>query len=242
MIGRYCFRNKNYCAVLSRRVDRILLALAAVEGWTIYQTDIVQAFLHRILEGVDLYLNALASYPCPIGYLLKLLRVIYCLHLAHVKFKQEVIDWLKTNLYIAANDAQTIWIKLTKHGLVIHAIYADDFLHFTNNKAMYQDFQKQFKKRFEVKTGSVGIYLGNQIKVDEAKFTVELNQSYYIDELLNRFQNDELAAVKHLTVFRDLMSWGSSTLSLGTGVLKIGPTFCGDSLIQIGLDVQTVDC
>jgi len=62
--------------------------------------------------------------------------------------------------------------KRDKNGLLIHAIYADDFPHFTNYKAMYQDFQKQFKKRFEVKTGSVGVYLGNQIKVDDAKLTV----------------------------------------------------------------------
>jgi hypothetical protein len=53
---------------------------------------------------------------------------------------------------------------------------------------MYQDFQKQFKKQFEVKTCSVGVYLGNQMKVDDAKLTVELNQSDYIDELLERFE------------------------------------------------------
>ena len=76
------------------------------------------------------------------------------------------------------------WINLYRNGIVIHAIYADDILHFTNNKAMYQDFQKQFKKRFEVKTGSVGVYPGNHIKVDDAKLLVELNQSDYIEGLL----------------------------------------------------------
>ena len=202
ILGRDYFPNKNYCAVLSSRDNRILLALAAVEGWSIYQTDIVQAFLHGKLDDVELYINPPARYPCPIGYLLKLLRAIYGLHQGPVKFKQEVIDWLKANGYIAANDAQTIWIKRTKHGLVIHAIYADDFLHFTNNKAMYQDFQKQFKKRFEVKTGSVGIYLGNQIKVDEAKFTVELNQSDYIDELLDRFEMTNCTPVSTPMVHR----------------------------------------
>ena len=72
-------------------------------------------------------------------------------------------------------------------GVIIHALYADDFLHFTNNKALYQDFQKQFKRRFDVKTGSVGVYLGNQISVDHAKLTVDLNQTEYVRELLERF-------------------------------------------------------
>jgi hypothetical protein len=43
--GRDYFPNKNYCAVLSSRDNRILLALPAAEGYTVYQTDVVQAFL-----------------------------------------------------------------------------------------------------------------------------------------------------------------------------------------------------
>jgi hypothetical protein len=45
----------------------------------------------------------------------------------------------------------------------------------TNNRTLYQDFQKQFKKLLGVDTGSVGVYLGNQITVDHAKLTVALN-------------------------------------------------------------------
>jgi hypothetical protein len=65
---------------------------------------------------------------------LKLLRAIYGLIQASVKFKQEVIDWLKGNGYLAANNAQIIWIKRDKMEVIIHALYADDFLHFTKSK------------------------------------------------------------------------------------------------------------
>ena len=74
------FPNKNYCAVLSRRDNSTLLSLAAVEGWSIYPTDIVQECLHGKLDDVELYVNPAARYPCPIGCLLKLLRAIYSLH------------------------------------------------------------------------------------------------------------------------------------------------------------------
>ena len=67
---------------------------------------------------------------------------------------------------------------------------------------MYQDFQKQFKKRVEVKTGSVGVYLGYQINVDEAKFAVKLNQSDYIDELLDRFEMTNCTPVSTPMVHR----------------------------------------
>jgi hypothetical protein len=108
IMGRNCFPNKNYCAVLSSRDNHILFALAAAEGYTVYQTDVIQAFLHGKLDDADIYINSSARYPCPAGMVLKLLKAIYGLIQAPVKFKQEVIDWFKGNGCLAANDAQTI--------------------------------------------------------------------------------------------------------------------------------------
>ncbi len=67
-------------------------------------------------------------------------------------------------------------------GVIIHALYVDDFHHFTNNKVqvLYQDFQKQFKKRFDVKTGSVETHLRNQISVHHTKLAIDLNQIEYV--------------------------------------------------------------
>ncbi len=72
-----------------------MLALAAAEGYIVYQTDVVQAFLHGKLDDVDIYINPPACYPCPAGMVLKLLKAIYGLIQAPVKFKQEVIDSFK---------------------------------------------------------------------------------------------------------------------------------------------------
>ena len=92
---------------------------------------------------MDIYIIPPARYPCQSGMVFKLQKAIYVLIQAPVKLKQEMIDWFKANGYLAANDAQTIWIKRDKLGVLIHALYADDFLNFTNNKVLYQDFQKQ---------------------------------------------------------------------------------------------------
>ena len=55
------------------------------------------------------------------------------------------------------------------------------------NKNLYLDFQKQIKKSFEVKTGSVGVYIGHDISENYEKRTVDLNQTQYVLELLERF-------------------------------------------------------
>ncbi len=92
--------------------------------------------------------------------------------------------------YTAANDAETIWVKRSNDRVLINALHAGDFLHFTNCSVLYQDFQKHFQQKFDVQTGSVGFYLGNRIMGHtdpRCKLTVEVNQSEYVDELLARF-------------------------------------------------------
>ena len=59
-------------------------------------------------------------------------------------------------------------------GTFVHALYANDFLHFTDNPKLYQAFKGQFQKRFDIKTGSVSVYLGNRVTVDRTRQNVVL--------------------------------------------------------------------
>ena len=186
-LGIDYFEFKNYCAVLASRDNRILLGLAAAQGWSVAQTDVEQAFLHGVLNDVDLYIHPPARYPCPPGHVLKLLKAVYGLHQAPPKFKKEVTDWLRSNGYAPANDSETIWIMRKDQDVLVHGLYADDFLHFSNNSEFYTSFRDQFKKRFDIKTGPVDVYLGNRICVDSDRYNVLINQTAYIDELLGKF-------------------------------------------------------
>lgn len=185
-LGKDYFQYKNYASVLSSRDNRVLLALAAAEGWHVFATDIVQAFLYGVLDDVDLYIDPPARYPCPPGSVLKLKKAIYGLHQAPVKFKKEVTDWFLSNGYSPANPAKTIWIKRTKEGLIIHAQYADDFLHFTDNLQLYYRFRERFSERFSLKSGIADVYLGNKIEVDQEKEEVRFNQTVFVEELLEQ--------------------------------------------------------
>ena len=59
-------------------------------------------------------------------------------------------------------------------GMIVHALYADDFLHFTN-PVLYQQFKDLFKKTFDIKSGSVSVYLGNKITVDQNRQNIVLD-------------------------------------------------------------------
>jgi hypothetical protein len=129
ILGRDYFAHKNYCAVLSSHDNRTLLTLGANEGWTVHQTDIVQAFLHGILNDADQYMQPPACFPCPLGFVCKLLRAIYGLHQAPVKN------------YTPANSSETIWICRQGTSVLTRGLYADDFLHHINDPNMYKVFQ-----------------------------------------------------------------------------------------------------
>ena len=159
-LGLDYFEFKNNCAVLASRDNRVL---------------------------PELYINPPARYPCPPGHVLKLLKAVYGLHQAPPKFKKEVTDWMRSNGYLPANGLETIWILRKDQDVLVHGIYADEFLHFSNKNAVYASFRELLKKRFDIKTGPVDIYLGNKIRVEPDKFNASVDQTTYIADLLSKF-------------------------------------------------------
>ena len=124
------------------------------------------------------------------------MKALYGLHQSPDKFKKEVIAWFKENKYngdnYGVNSAETfqVWILRDWPNVLVHGLYADDFLHQTNNTAMLLSFQKQFKKSFDIKLGNLSVFLGNTnytIVTDSRKLTTNIDQTQYIDELLKRF-------------------------------------------------------
>ncbi len=77
------------------RPSHFSLSLAAANDWCIYQADVGQAFLHGVLDDVELYIDAPALRPCAADQVLKLLKAVDGLHQAPPKFKKEVTDWLR---------------------------------------------------------------------------------------------------------------------------------------------------
>ncbi len=56
-LGLDYLKFQNYCAMLASRDNRVLLALAAGQGWSVAQTAIEQAFFHGVLNDGDLFLG-----------------------------------------------------------------------------------------------------------------------------------------------------------------------------------------
>ena len=59
----------------------------------------MQAFLNGVLD--DIYIQPPLRYPCPIGWVLELLKALFGLHQAPVDFKKEVTACFRENKYSA---------------------------------------------------------------------------------------------------------------------------------------------
>jgi len=88
-----------------------------------------------------------------------------------------------------------VWIFREDTNVPIHALYADDFLHFSNSKDMYATFREQLKKRFDIKSGGVSVYLGNKVVIESDTYKASLDQSQYIREILDKFDMGNSHAV-----------------------------------------------
>ncbi len=72
-------------------------------------------------------------------------------------------------------------------GMIFHALYADDFVHFTDNPKLYQMFKVRFPKCFDINSGLVSVYLENRVTVDSNRQNVVLDQTEFVSDLLERF-------------------------------------------------------
>jgi hypothetical protein len=159
------------------------------------KTDVQQAFLHASLAQ-DVYIHPPARYPRPPGQVLKLLKAVDGLHQGPVQFKKEVTDWLRAAGYDPIHDSETIWELRTDKGILVHALYADDFLHFPNNPELYSEFKVKIQQKFDIETGEVDNYLGNRITRNEQAGVIRSDQEAYLDEVLARFNMDKCTPVQ----------------------------------------------
>ena len=66
---------------------------------------------------------------------------------------------------------------------------------FTDDPMLYLSLREDFSKRFDVKSASVSVYLGNKLTVDRACQKVVLDQEEYLNEVLAKFGKQDSASV-----------------------------------------------
>ena len=195
--------NKTFAPVAKLNTIQILIALAALSDWKLFQFDVKNAFLHGELEE-EVYMAP------PLGYFLKKNNTSDVCHLRKSIYglKQSPRAWFrkfsKTMLstgYAQSEGDHTLFIKHGKEvKLAILIVYVDDIVVTGNDVAEIQNLKKHLASLFDIKAlGLLSYFLGIEVAYSASGIVLSQHK-YIIDVLKDRGKLDCRPAVTPVDV------------------------------------------
>ncbi|CAL5432597.1 unnamed protein product [Camellia sinensis] len=175
---------------------RMIVALAAQKGWTLYQLDVKSAFLHGKLNE-EVYVEQ------PKGYELKNNpQKVYRLKKALYGLKQAPRAWfIRIEAHFISEGFEkcysehTLFIKTNKGGkILIVSLYVDDLIFTGNDELMFAEFKNSMLREFDMTDlGRMRFFLG--IEVLQRSDGIYICQRKYALEVLKRFRMENSNSV-----------------------------------------------
>ncbi|KAH9776932.1 hypothetical protein KPL71_006858 [Citrus sinensis] len=168
---------------------RILLSIAAVLDYEIWQMDVKTAFLNGHLEE-NIYMQQ------PDGFIqkgqehmvCKLQRSIYGLKQASWSWNIRFDQAIKSFGFIQNIDEPCVYKKIQEKFVTFLILYVDDILLIGNDIGVLTTIKSWLAEQFDMKDlGEASYILGIKLPRDRKNKTLALSQAVYIDKILARF-------------------------------------------------------
>ena len=164
---------------------RILLAIAAVEDLEIHQMDVVTAFLIPDLEE-EIYMVQPEGFDGKEGLVCKLQKGLYGLKQSARIWNARLCQHLKSLGFQQSSCDPCIFIN-NASGVII-AVWVDDLIILGKDLSSIDKVKEGLRAEFEMKDlGELQYFLGIQVQRDRSKRQLHINQSGYINSILERF-------------------------------------------------------
>lgn len=175
---------ETFAPVASSTTVRILFALANNFDMDLIQFDVKTAFLNGDLEE-ELYMEYPQGFEVQGDKICKLEKSLYGLKQAPRQWNKKFHAFLdKFNLKQSAVDKCLYYND--KRSLIL-TIYVDDGLVASSDVKLSKKLTDELKNTFEVKFMKCESYLGFHVKRDRQAGTLILNQSLYVEKVLEKF-------------------------------------------------------
>jgi len=170
---------------------RTLLSVTAWKDWELENMDVNVAFLNAEVEE-EIYMRQLEGYEVygPNGEELvcKLKKSIYGLKQASRNWNQTIDKWMKDYGFKASEADPCLYVKREKQEMIVVIIWVDDLIIAGSCKQIIQAFKAAISRRFSMKDlGALKWILGVEIKRDRSRRRIEMTQTAYINQMLERF-------------------------------------------------------
>jgi hypothetical protein len=171
---------------------RLILALAMLEDWEIHQMDVKSAFLNRLLEE-EIYMEQLEGF-ITLGQESKvclLKKAIYSLkqasHVWNLQFHGVLVELSFMRMY--SNAGIYVYHHQDMGGTLIIILYVNDITIAGDSLKCIQELKAVLSNRYKMMNlGKIDLYLRVNIMCDQLVKLLEINQSCYIQEIVNRFR------------------------------------------------------
>ncbi|KAL0551073.1 hypothetical protein IC582_010150 [Cucumis melo] len=168
---------------------RLILSLAAPNGWKVYQMDVKFTFLNG-------HLKEKIFVAQPLGYVqrgeeekvYKLKNPLYGLKQAPRAWYSRIHSFFLKTGFQRCPYKHALYVKEDEYGkFLIVSFYVDDLLFTGNDKFLCDDFKNSIKKEFEMSDmGLIHYFLGIEVNQNEGEIVI--SQQKYAHDLLKKFR------------------------------------------------------
>jgi hypothetical protein len=143
---------------------RLLLALAAQEGWRVHHMDVKSAFLNGALkEEVDVHQPPGFAIPGKEGKVLRLRKALYGLRQAPRAWNAKLDSTLRRMGFERSPHEATVYRQGNGGNVLLVGVYVDDLVITGTKAAEVAAFKEEMKVTFQMSDlGPLSFYLGSR--------------------------------------------------------------------------------
>lgn len=175
--------DETFAPVAKMTTVRTILSIAASKGWSLYQMDVKNAFLHGDLAE-DIFMKPPPGLFSSSEGVCKLKRSLYGLRQAPRAWFEKFRSTLLGFSFSQSQYDSSLFIHHTSAGIVLLLIYVDDMIITGSDQASIQLLKQQLQASFHMKDlGYLHYFLGLEVHSDSKG--IFLNQHKYTEDLVS---------------------------------------------------------
>jgi hypothetical protein len=180
-----------YSPVTKMTSIRTFLAIACMESWYLESMDVDTAFLNAKVEE-EVFVTQPEGFVHLDGkgrpLVCKLLKSIYGLKQASHNWNKTIDAWLQDYGLKPTQADSCAYLKRSKTQTLVILLWVDDLIIGGNSQAIIDKFKADISRRFKMKAlGELQWILGMEVKRNKATRTLEITQTTYINQMLEKF-------------------------------------------------------
>ncbi|KAJ0390596.1 hypothetical protein P43SY_010713 [Pythium insidiosum] len=175
-----------YAPVARSSTFRLLVAIAALFGLTLFGGDINTAYLNAPLK-IPQYITSIDGFPCKVdGHIYVVLKALYGLRQSGREWNTEFDRWLTERGFQRSATDPCLYFRNAGGSIMLVLIYVDDIVCATNDEAGKVKLLSDLDKSYGIKDqGELQSYLG--MEITQTEDAIYIAQSKHARAILEKF-------------------------------------------------------